>query len=306
LLLLGIPLVAGLSVSHTLVPPHPGAMLAITQLGADTGKTILWSIIVGVPTALIAGPLFGSIISRFVHAELGGLAANLATPARRAKPPSFAMALATILLPVALMLAATLATITLDAKNPIRLWTDFIGSPAVAMLVAVLFSFFSFGSRCGFDRKEILRFTEESVAPAASIILVVGAGGGFSKVLDASEVDQAIVALVSGRNISLLLLGWTLAALIRVAVGSATVAISLAASLMAQMLKTNPAVDRELLVVAVGAGSLILSHVNDGGFWFVKEYFNMSVAQTFKTWTIMETIASVTALLLVLALDALM
>ena len=305
LLSLGIPLVAGLSVSHGLVPPHPGPMLGIERLGADVGKTILYGILVGIPTAIIAGPIFGKFISQRVSVELGGLGAALVQKKERARCPSFATALSTILLPVLLMLATTVADIVLAKENILRVWLDFAGSPAVAMLVATLVSLYTFGFACGFTRAEILKFTEECVGPAAGIILVVGAGGGFSKVLDESGAGAVLAQRAEHLHVSVLLLGWLIAAAIRVAVGSATVAIALAASLVAPMLATSPGTNRELLVISLGAGSLILSHLNDGGFWFVKEYFGMTVPQTLQSWTVMETIISIVALVLVLALDLL-
>jgi gluconate:H+ symporter, GntP family len=303
LLFLGIPLIAGLSTSHGLVPPHPGPMLAIERLGADVGRTILYSFIVGIPTAIVAGPFFAKFISQRVPVELGGLGATLAQKKERAHQPSFITAIGTILLPVFLMLAATVADISLPQQNTLRVWLDFIGSPAVAMLVATLVSLYTFGIGCGFTRADILKFTDECVGPAAGIILIVGAGGGFSKVLDESGAGAVLAARAGSLNVSLLILGWLLAAVIRVAVGSATVAIALAASLITPMLATSPGTNRELLVLSLGAGSLILSHLNDGGFWFVKEYFGMSVPQTLKSWTVMETIISVVALLLVILLD---
>ena len=303
LLFLGLPLVAGLSVSHGIVPPHPGPMVAIGKLDADVGKTILYSLLIGVPTAIIAGPLFGQFISRHVRVDLGGIGAELVQHSERQNPPAFGMTLFTILLPVLLMLLATLADVTRPEGDRWRAWADLIGSPLVAMLVATLFSLWSFGAACGFDRKQILKFTEDCVGPAASILLVVGAGGGFSKVLDGSGVDDAIAGLVSGSKVSPLALGWLVAALIRVAVGSATVAITMSAAIMLPVLTAAPGTNRELLVISMGAGSLFLSHLNDGGFWFVKEYFNMTVPQTLKTWTVLETIISVVALGLVLALN---
>ena len=303
LLALGLPMVAGLSVAHGLVPPHPGPMVAIEKLGADAGKTILYATLIGLPTAIIAGPLFARFIVPRVSVELGGIGGKL-LPLVAARPrPGFALTLFTILLPVLLMLAATIADVTLPKTAPARAWADFLGSPLVAMLAAVLFSFWSFGRACGFDRKQVLQFTEDCVGPAASILLVVGAGGGFSKVLDASGAARAIAELAQGLALSPLLLGWLVAAAIRVAVGSATVAITMAAAILAPIAAAHPGTNRELLVIALGAGSLVLSHLNDGGFWFVKEYLNLSVAQTLKTWTVLETIIAVVALLFTLLLN---
>jgi GntP family gluconate:H+ symporter len=303
LLYLGIPLVAGLSVSHGLVPPHPGPVVAIGTLGADIGKTILYSIVIGVPAAIIAGPIFGKIISKRVPIQLGGLGEALVPKTLRKNCPSFATTIGTILLPVVLMLGATVADVTLPKDNGVRVWLDFIGSPAVAMLAATLVSLFTFGYACGFSRQDILKFTDECVGPAASIILIVGAGGGFSKVLEEGGVGKMLAESAGHLNVSVLLLAWLIAAAIRVAVGSATVAITLAASLILPLAAASPGTNRELLVLSLGAGSLILSHLNDGGFWFVKEYFGMTVSQTLKSWTVMETIISVVALVLVLALD---
>jgi len=303
LLYLGIPVVAGLSASHGLVPPHPGPVAAIAVLDADIGKTILYSLIVGLPAAILAGPLFGAFISRRVSAEIGGIGAQLTTPADRKRCPGFGVALLTILLPVVLMLVATVVDLTLPAENFWRRWADFLGTPLVAMLAAVVLSLFTFGYGCGFSRAQIQKFTEDCVGPAASIMLVVGAGGGFSKVLQVVGAADAISAGVKSIGVSPLLFAWLLAAAVRVAVGSATVSISLSAALIAPIAAANPQVSRELLVIAMGAGSLILSHLNDGGFWFVKEYLNMSVAQTLKTWTVLETIISVSALAVVLILD---
>jgi gluconate:H+ symporter, GntP family len=303
LVYLGIPLVAGLSASHSLVPPHPGPTIAVGQIGADMGKTIFYSILAGLPAAVLAGPIFTAMVGRRFPVEIGGLGAQLALPSAQKRCPAFGTALLTILFPVLLMLLATLADLTLDQRDRLRIWADFLGTPLVAMLVAVLLALFTFGYACGFDRRQILKFTEDCVGPAASIMLIVGAGGGFSKVLQVVGAADAISQGVKSIGVPPMIFGWLVAAAIRLATGSATVSISLAAGIMAPIAATNPAINRELLVVAMGAGSMILSHVNDGGFWFVKEYLNMTVAQTLRSWTVVVTIISVTALVLVLFLD---
>lgn len=284
LLRLGIPMIAGLSVAHGLTPPHPGPLAAIERLGADTGRTLLYSIIVGIPVAIIAGPVFGRFISRRVHVEPGPMAEQLTGDTSAAKPPSLAATLITILLPVGLML---------------------VTSPLLAMLAATLLSFYTFGRACGFDRATVLRFAEESIPPVASVLLVVGAGGGFGRVLDAAGVDTAIAGVMGTLPLSPLILGWLIAVMLRIAVGSATVACVTAASIVAPMAAAMPHVSRELMVVAIGSGSLIASHVNDGGFWLVKEYLNMTVPQTVATWTAMETIIAVAGLAGVLLLGLL-
>jgi GntP family gluconate:H+ symporter len=193
----------------------------------------------------------------------------------------------------------------LAKENRAREWADFMGSPIIAMLAAVLLSIYSFGYARGFTGKQILKFLEDCLAPAAGILLVVGAGGGLSKILERGGVGAIIADSVEHAKVSPLLLGWLVAASIRVAVGSATVAIATASAIMAPVAASTPGINRELLVLAMGAGSLFLSHVNDGGFWFVKESFRLTVPQTLKTWTVLETGIGLVGLLLVLLLDRL-
>jgi GntP family gluconate:H+ symporter len=301
LLRLGLPLVAGLSVAHGLVPPHPGPLAAMERLSADPGRTLLYSLIVGLPVAIIAGPLFSRYITRRVHADPGAMADQLTTASAASRTPSLAVTLLTILMPVLLMLAAALAQVTMTPGR-IRATIELAGTPLMAMLLSTLLALLTFGRACGFDRDRILRFAEEALPPIASVLLVVGAGGGFGRVLDVAGVDTAIAQAMGGLRLSPLVLGWVIASLLRVSVGSATVSVVTAASIIAPVVADMPDVNRELLVVAIGAGSLIAGHVNDGGFWLVKEYLNMSVPQTLITWTVLETIVAVIALAGVLAL----
>jgi GntP family gluconate:H+ symporter len=301
LLRLGIPLVAGLSVSHGLVPPHPGPLAAIERLGADPGRTLFYSLIVGLPVAMVSGPLFGRFISRRVHVEAGAMADQLTGQPNVARRPSLGVTLVTILLPVLLMLLAALAQAVLP-DGGMRRSIAFAGSPLVAMLLAALLALYTFGRSCGFDRVRLLRFAEESLPPIAGVLLVVGAGGGFGRVLDAAGADTAIAQAMGGLHLSPLVLGWVIASLLRLSVGSATVAVVTAASIMAPIAAALPHANKDLLVVAIGAGSLIASHVNDGGFWLVKEYFNMTVPQTVATWTVLETIIAIVGLAGVLLL----
>ncbi|MCC7374027.1 MAG: hypothetical protein IT581_05195 [Verrucomicrobiales bacterium] len=302
LLRLAIPLLAGLSICHTLVPPHPGPVVAVGRLGADMGLTILLSVAVGLPTALVTGPCLARLLARRMTIPLAGLGAQTATPHTDKRRPGLGISLVTILMPVGLMLLATIAGVVLPEAHPRRDAFAFLGTPLVAMLAAVLLSLATFGRRCGFTSAEILKFTEECVGPAASIFLVVGAGGGFSKVLDTAGVDDAIAAWGGHLSLSPLILSWLIGAALRISVGSATVAITMASAIIAPIAATRPDIRPELLVVALASGSLALSHFNDGGFWFVKEYFGLTVAQTFRTWTLMITLASVFALGLVLIL----
>ena len=298
---LGIPLIAGLSVAHGFVPPHPGPLAAIAQLGADTGRTLFYSLIIGLPVTMVSGPLFGRFISRRVRVETGAVAEQLSGEVAAPRTPSLGVTLLTILLPVLLMLLAALAQATLP-DGSLRQWIGFVGSPLVAMLLASLLALYTFGSACGFDRGRLLRFAEESIPAIAGVLLVVGAGGGFGRVLDAAGVDTAIAQAMGDLQLSPLVLGWIVAALLRVSVGSATVACVTAASIMTPIAASMPGMNKDLLVVAIGAGSLIASHVNDGGFWLVKEYFSMTVPQTVATWTVLETIVSVLGLVGVILL----
>jgi len=296
---IGIPLVAGLSVVHGMVPPHPAAMLAVGAYHADVGRTIAYALLVGLPTAALAGPIFASWIApRIALPAESPIAAQLAGGGGGVPRdmPGFGITLFTVLLPVILMLCATTADVALDTASTLRTALDFVGSPIVALLVALLFSFWSLGYRQHFTRDQILKFANDCLGPTAAILLVIGAGGGFNRVLLESGVGKAIADVALGSHASPLLLAWTVAALIRVATGSATVAMTTAAGIVAPIALATPGTPLELLVLATGAGSLVLSHVNDSGFWLIKEFFNMTVPQTLKTWTVAETIIGVAGL----------
>src|SRR5947208_6622631 len=290
---IGIPLVAGLSVVHGMVPPHPAAMLAVQAYRADIGRTIAYAILVGLPTAALAGPIFATWITPRIQLPAHNPMATQLSGDTSREMPSFGLTLFTVLLPVILMLAASVADVALDTTSAIRATIDFVGSPIVALLVALLFSFWSLGYRQHFTRDQILKFANDCLGPTATILLVIGAGGGFNRVLLESGVGKAVADLALGSHASPLVLAWTVAALIRVATGSATVAMTTAAGIVAPIALATPGTHAELLVLATGAGSLVLSHVNDAGFWLIKEFFNMTVQQTLKTWTVAETISGV-------------
>lgn len=305
MILVGIPMVCGLSVVHGLIPPHPAALLAVQAYGADMGKTILYALIVGIPTAIIAGPLFAKLIDKHVTLPaINPLAEQLTEEAGASKGslPGFGITVLTILLPVFLMLIGSWADLITTPKTFANDFLKLIGNSVMALLIATLFSFYTFGKSRGFTREMILKWTNECVAPTAIITLVVGAGGGFGRILRDSGISTAIVDVATHANVSVLVLGWLVAVMIRIATGSATVAMTTAAGIVAPIAASVPGTRPELLVLTTGAGSLILSHVNDGGFWLVKEYFNMTVTQTLKTWSVAETIISVVALLFTLAL----
>ncbi|WP_460431428.1 GntT/GntP/DsdX family permease, partial [Azotobacter salinestris] len=217
--------------------------------------------------------------------------------------PSFSVTLVTVLLPVFLMLLKTFADVTLAEGHLLRAWMDLIGHPISALLLALLLSLYTFGYARGFAPKRVFKLLEESLAPTAAIVMIIGAGGGFKQMLVTSGVGNVIGQLAVNAEVSPILLAWLVAALIRIATGSATVATITGAGIVVPVIELVPGVNRELLVLATGAGSLILSHVNDAGFWMVKQYFNMSVSETFKTWTAMETLLSVVGLLFILLLS---
>lgn len=304
MIMVGIPMVAGLSVVHGLIPPHPAALFAVTAYNADIGRTIMYALIVGIPTAIIAGPLFAKLISRFVVPNPDNpLIAQFVEEGKTRELPGFGITIATILLPVVLMLLGSWADQFFTPKTFANDFMRLMGNSVIALLIGTLVSFYTFGKSRGFDREAILKFTTECLAPIAGITLIVGAGAGFGRILIDGGVSKAIVEVANNAHLSPLLLGWFVAALIRVATGSATVAMTTACGIVAPIVTAAGVTVRpELMVLATGAGSLILSHVNDGGFWLVKEYFNMTVTETFKTWTVCETIISVVALLLTLGL----
>lgn len=311
LLLIGLPMVAGLSVVHGLIPPHPAALLAVQAYGADIGKTIAYGLIVGIPTAIVAGPLFALLVHRYIKLpEHNPLAAQFVESADeegqgRRDLPSFGITLFTILLPVLLMLVGSWADLVFAPKSAPSELLHFVGNSDVALLIAVIVSFWTFGAQRGFTREQIQKFCGDCLAPIAGITLIVGAGGGFGGVLRDSGISQQIVAVATQAHLSPLLFGWFVAALIRLATGSATVAMTTACGIVAPIAKAGAIhVQPELLVLATGAGSLIFSHVNDGGFWLIKEYFGMTVGQTFKTWSLCETIISLLGLGLTFALAA--
>ncbi|OLC11520.1 MAG: permease DsdX, partial [Gemmatimonadetes bacterium 13_1_40CM_66_11] len=271
---IGIPLVAGLSVVHGMMPPHPAAMLAVVAYKADIGRTIAYAILVGLPTAALAGPIFASWIAPRIALPAENPVAAQFTGGTPREMPGFGISLFTVLLPVILMLCASAADVALDSGSTLRSALDFVGGPIVALLLALQFSFWSLGYRQHFTRDQILKFANDCLAPTATILLVIGAGGGFNRVLVESGVGQAIADVALGSHASPLLLAWTVAALIRVATGSATVAMTTSAGIVAPIAAVTPGAHAELLVLATGAGSLVLSHVNDSGFWLIKEFFN--------------------------------
>ncbi|WP_328656667.1 GntP family permease [Streptomyces sp. NBC_00334] len=304
LMRIGIPALAGLSVMHGLVPPHPGPLVAIDAVDANLGVTLALGVLIAIPTVIIAGPLFSKYAARWVDVP----APDRMTPQRASeeldKRPGFGPTLATILLPVVLMLLKALVDIIVDdPENVVQRTFDVIGNPLIALLVAVLVGIFTLLRPAGFGKDRLTGLVEKGLAPIAGILLIVGAGGGFKQTLIDSGVGQMILEISKDWSIPALLLAWLIAVVIRLATGSATVATVSAAGLVAPLAADMSTTHAALLVLAIGAGSLFFSHVNDAGFWLVKEYFGLNVGQTIKTWSVMETIISVVAGGLVLLLS---
>lgn len=334
-MLLGIPALAGLSVLHGFIPPHPGPLAAIGILHANVGVTLAFGLLIAVPTVIIAGPLFGRFAARMVPigAAGAGLAVTVgsggnpqtsepqdpgtqAASLRRDAPlgkaqdpeatgsPSFTWTLVTLLSPLVLMLIKAGADIWMDKGDALRPLLDFIGDPVFALLVAVLLAMVTFGTRVGFSASTLTKKIGQSLLPIVGVMLIVGAGGGFKQVLVDGGTGTAIAKIAVAASLSALVLGWIIAVLIRLATGSATVATVTAAGIIAPVATGLAPTQLALVVLAIGAGSLFFSHVNDAGFWLVKEYFGLTVGQTIKTWSVMETIISLVGFGLTLLLSA--
>jgi GntP family gluconate:H+ symporter len=303
LMRVAIPALAGLSVLHGLIPPHPGPLIAIQALKAQLGITLAFGLLVAIPTVALCGPLFSYVAARWVPVQAPETAGGVDTRTERAasdevkRPPSFGVTLTTILFPVVLMLLKALADIIWDSDktNRARLIFDFIGEPLVALFLAVVLASITFGYAVGFDSKAISDRIGAALPPIAGIILIVGAGGGFKQTLIGSGLGDSIGKAAHNSGISVVVIAYLLAVAIRLATGSATVATTTVAGLMAPLAHGQPSVHLALLALAVGAGSLFLSHVNDAGFWLVNQSFRLTVGQTFKTWSVMETLISVIA-----------
>jgi len=305
LITVGIPALAGLSAMHGFVPPHPGPLTAIGLLHADLGVTLALGVLVAIPTIVLAGPLFGRLAGRWVVVDAPDtFAADRFDDDVELRRPSFGITLFTVLLPVVLMLGKALADILIDDKSQwLRQILDTLGTPLIALLLAVIVGMFTLGRGAGMTRNELTKCIESGLPPVAGIILIVAAGGGFKQVLVDSGIGTLLARWAEGAHFSVILLAWILAVLIRLATGSATVATITASSLILGLVEGMPTGQVSLVVLAVGAGSLFFSHVNDAGFWLVNQFFRLSVGQTIKTWSIMETVLSVSGLAVVLLLD---
>lgn len=298
LIRIAIPALAGLSVMHGLVPPHPGPLVAVTTLSADLGLTLAIGVGLAIPTIIIAGPVFARFASRWVNVPVPALfltAEDEGTEQRTR--PGFVVTVAGILLPVVLMLARSIAdAVAPTSTDALKTILDVLGTPMVALSLALIYAMIFYSRGGGMDRKAVESSLGASLPPIAGILLIVGAGGGFKQVLIDTGIGTVIANAINGSGISVFVLAWIVAALIRVATGSATVATVTAAGILTPVAATLDQPGVSLLVLAIGAGSLFLSHVNDAGFWLVKEYLGTTVGQNLKTWTLMECVISVCGL----------
>ncbi|TKV59195.1 gluconate transporter [Nakamurella flava] len=299
LMKIAIPTLAGLSAMHGLVPPHPGPLTAIGSLGANLGLTLAFGVLVAIPTVVIAGPLFSTFAARWAPVPVPAL---FSTGEDKGEDPdrprpTFGAALFSILLPVILMLAKALADVFAeDSDATWKSLLDFLGTPTIALTIAVVAGIFVLGSGGHMNKDAVSKTLEKSLPPIAGILVIVGAGGGLKQVLIATGIGQMIADAVAGSSVPVLILAWFVAVLIRVATGSATVATVTAAGILAPVAAELSSPMVALMVLAIGSGSVFLSHVNDAGFWLVKEYLGTTIGQTLKTWSVMECLISVCGL----------
>ena len=311
-LALGIPMATALSVTHGFLPPHPAPTAIAAVLNANAGRVLLYGIIVAIPTVYVAGILFTKVARKMVPSAFertGNLKAlGPQKEFKLSETPSFGMAVLTSLFPVILMAITTIYDlvvhngVTPTHPNFLDNLISFIGSPSIAMLISLLFAIWSMGYHRNSPSGEIMSTLEDAVKSIAMLLLVIGGGGAFKQVLIDGGVGDAIKTAFASSSISPLILGWLIAVILRVALGSATVSALTAAGLVLPLMQ-GAGIDPALMVLSVGAGSLAASHVNDSGFWMFKEYFDLTVKETLLTWTMLETVISVVGLAGVLVLS---
>jgi gluconate:H+ symporter, GntP family len=318
-ILVSLPVLAGLSITHGLIPPHPSALLAATVFHADLGHVILWGMLAGTPAAAIAGPGVWYVLERrwLRRQKSADAVAESSMPSTVAlgssteipassRPAGPARALFAILLPIALIFGGSWADSMTAPGSTVNQILHMLGYPDVAMLVAVLVALVTLGSRIprqAHHGPEMLRkLTADSFVPIAGVFIILAAAGGLSGVLRDSGAAQSTVGLAMGAHMPPLLLAWALAALVRVCMGSATVAMAVASGVLAPV-AGQLGVRPELLVIATGSGALMLSHVNDSGFWLVGSLFKLDVKGTLSTWSLVETVLSTSGLLIALLLS---
>lgn len=314
ILYLGIPMATALSVTHGFLPPHPGPTVIAQQYGAHIGMVLIYGILIGIPAVIIAGPLFTKLVKRVSPETIRKSGAGDIDSISGAKTfkleetPGFGISVFTALLPVILMAMATVVDLIRDLGNvPDHILFQIlhlIGEPTTALLISVLLAVYTMGIRRQIPIKQVMHSVEESIRAIAMMLLIIGGGGVFKQVLIDGGVGDAVSALFAGTRMSPLILAWLIAAILRIALGSATVAALTTAGLVIPMMQ-GADVDPALVVLATGAGSLIASHVNDAGFWMFKEFFGLNMKETFATWTLLETLISVVGLAGVLILNLL-
>ncbi|SDJ75686.1 gluconate:H+ symporter, GntP family [Nocardioides sp. YR527] len=299
LVLYALPVLAGLSMTHAFLPPHPGPTALGGLLGVDLGWLIIMGLLCGLPAFAAAGILFPMWIAPRVQVSVPDEFLVAETEAEQdqarthAAPVSLALVLGVIAVPLVLILGATFGTMLLDPGRLLNVLT-FFGNPAIALTIAVLLAFWLLGLRRGMSLEEISEFTGASLRPVGMILLVVGAGAFFGAVISATGVGAALAEVLSDAGLPILLLAYVISCALRIAQGSATVAIVTTGGIIAPTLGTGYSQpELAVIAVAIAAGSIILSHVNDGGFWIVSRYFNMTVKQTLATWTVLETVLSI-------------
>ncbi|MEC5319159.1 gluconate transporter [Brenneria populi subsp. brevivirga] len=294
LLYAGVPMAAALSVTHGFLPPHPGPTAIAAIFQADMGKTLLYGTLLAIPTVILAGPVY----ARFLKGIDKPVPEGLYNPKQFSdeEMPSFFVSVATALVPVILMALRAVAEMVLPKGHVILPYAEFFGDPVMATLIAVLIAIFTFGLNRGRSMDEVMGTIADSIKIIAMMLLILGGGGAFKQILVDGGVDKYIAALMAGSSISPILLAWLIAAALRIALGSATVAAITAGGIAAPLIAST-GVSPELMVIAVGSGSVIFSHVNDPGFWLFKEYFNLTIMETIKSWSALETIISVCGLI---------
>jgi Gnt-I system high-affinity gluconate transporter len=300
LIYVGLPMLASLSVTHGFLPPHPAPTAIAGMFNADVGKTLLYGIIIAIPTIIVAGPLFTRTIKNIKATPLKEFYNPIVL--KDDEMPGMGISLFTTLLPILLILCSTLFTLFISGESMFKQLVVFIGNPVIAMLISVLVALYTLGISRGKKMPELMNSVSNSVSSITMILLIIAGAGALKQILVASGVSDYIGVLLNGSSISPLILAWLIATVIRVCVGSATVAGLTAAGITVPLVQ-NSGVSPELMVLAIGSGSLMLSHVNDGGFWMFKEYFNLTVKETLSTWTIMETTVGIMGLIGVLILN---
>jgi Gnt-I system high-affinity gluconate transporter len=296
---IGLPMLASLSVTHGFLPPHPSPTALVGQFHANMGLTLLYGITIAIPAVIIAGPLFAKTLKNINSVPLQTFQTN-ELPAD--KLPGAINSFLTSLLPVILLIVTTILPFIIAKESSLQTILAFVADPVVVMLVALAVATWSLGISMGKKMKPIMNLYADSVKDVAVILLIVAGAGTLKQVFIDSGVSNHIGSLFMGWHINPLILGWLIACIIRVCVGSATVAGLTTAGIIAPiMMQTS--VDPNLMVLSIGAGSLMFSHVNDSGFWMFKEYFNLSIKDTIRSWSLMETIVAIVGLLGVLVLD---